>query len=110
MEEKIKAVQDYFKAKILNGDFEVKSVDTHYFELQIDAKYDFIIWAGNPDIVESFGINQRPLKQSFMWMDFTIDEKQILKSLVMPYVNDFKRSTLLEQKRKELQDLEDSLK
>lgn len=110
MEEQIKAVQEYFKAKILSGDFEVKDVDQHYFEFEIDAKYYFIIWVGNPDIIESFRIRHSALKQSFMCVDFTFDEQVIIESVVMPYVNGYKRSTLLEQKRKELQDLEESLK
>lgn len=110
MEEQIKAVQEYFKTKILSSDFEVKMVDAHYFKFQIDSKYNFVIWTGNPDIIEAFGIFQGVIQSSFMFIDFNIDEKQILKNIVMPYVNGFKRFTLLEQKRKELQDLEESLK
>lgn len=45
MKNKIKEVQDYFKAKILAGDFEVKKVTTRITNIVVDGEFNFAIWA-----------------------------------------------------------------
>jgi hypothetical protein len=45
MKNKIKEVQDYFKAKILAGDFEVKKVSNHVSCIVVDGEFEFSIWA-----------------------------------------------------------------
>ena len=47
METKIKEVQDYFKQKILNEEFEILEVTEHYVQIKIDNKYQFTIWIAN---------------------------------------------------------------
>lgn len=47
MKTKISEVQDYFKNKIINGDYEVVSFEPNYVKVQIDSQFDFIIWTGN---------------------------------------------------------------
>ena len=47
MEEKIKEVQDYFKSKILAGEFELLSTDEWHCEIEIDKKCVFTFWMAN---------------------------------------------------------------
>ena len=65
MEEKIKEVQDYFKSKILAGEFELLSTDEWHCEIQIDKKYNFHFWMAN----EFYGFKQgRYSDESFMYL------------------------------------------
>jgi hypothetical protein len=101
MQEKIKEVQDYFKNKILSKDFEVEKIEQHYFYLLIDSQYEFIIWIGNFDIPRC----TKPIS-SFIDIDITDEEAIKLHGLLLPIVNKYKKETLLEQKKKELEELQ----
>ena len=52
--EDIKEVQDYFKRKILSGDFQIEAVDTHVANITIDKVFPFCIWIGNPNTCEPY--------------------------------------------------------
>lgn len=45
MKNKIKEVQDYFKAKILSGDFTVVKAEDIIVDIIIDGEFKFSIWA-----------------------------------------------------------------
>jgi len=47
MENKIKEVQDYFKQKLIKGEYEGSDFNDSYFTATIDGPYNFIIWVGN---------------------------------------------------------------
>lgn len=45
--DKIKEVQDYFKKKLIDGDYEEVSHDGYNLWLKIDKQYLFILWIAN---------------------------------------------------------------
>jgi len=47
MEAKIKEVQDYFKSKLVNGDYTPIEFTPNYVRVIVDGKFNFIIWIGN---------------------------------------------------------------
>jgi hypothetical protein len=47
MEKKIEAVQEYFRGKLLSGEFVVKEMEECICGLVVDGKYFFTIWMGN---------------------------------------------------------------
>lgn len=48
MEEKIKEVQEYFKNKMLKGEFVLgERIESNYYDIVIDKKYSFSIWINN---------------------------------------------------------------
>lgn len=107
MKTKIKEVQDYFKGKMLSGEFTIIGVEEYTIELLIDDEYKFIIWIGNVDIATS----RKPYsgKLSFMDIGLTDDEAIKLNDLLLPAINKFRKETLLEQKWKEFERLQNEL-
>jgi len=47
MKTKISEVQEYFKNKIINGDYEPVAFEPNYVKVKVDNEFDFIIWVGN---------------------------------------------------------------
>jgi len=47
MKTKISEVQQYFKNKIVNGDYDVVTFETNHVKVKVDNEFDFIIWTGN---------------------------------------------------------------
>ena len=107
MKKQIKQVQDYFKNKMLSNDFEILNVDEYTLELRIDSEYKFVIWTGNVDIPQSRKLYSGKL--SFMDINMTNDEAIKFNELLLPAINKFRKETLLEQKRKELEQLQNEL-
>lgn len=44
IEEKLIEVADYFKAKLIAGDYEIIKVKANYVTIKIDDKYEFEVW------------------------------------------------------------------
>ena len=107
MKTKIKEVQDYFKNKMLSSEFTITSVEEYTIELLIDNEYKFIIWIGNVDIATSRKTYSGKL--SFMDIGLTDDEAIKLNDILLPAINKFRKETLLEQKRKEFERLQNEL-
>ena len=107
MKKQIKEVQDYFKSKMLSSDFVITAVDEFILELIIDNEYKFFIWIGNLDIPKS----RKPAqyKLNFMDIGLTDDEAIKLNDILLPAINKFRKETLLEQKRKEFERLQNEL-
>lgn len=104
MKNQIKKIQDYFKSKMLSQDFEIKEVREHTMKLLIDTEYEFTIWIGNADIPNTRQIHDGTL--SFMNIQFTRDESKKLHEILLPAVNKFKKETLLNKKKQELEKLQ----
>lgn len=107
MKKQIKKVQDYFKSKILSNDFEILNVEEYTLELMIDSEYKFIIWIGNIEIPES----RKPYSGKLSFMDVNLTDEEAIKfnELLLPVIKKFRKETLLEQKRKELERLQNEL-
>ena len=107
MKKQIKKVQDYFKSKMLSNDFEILNVEEYTLELVIDSEYKFIIWTGNTNIPES----RKPYSGKLSFMDIGMTNEEAIKfnDLLLPAINKFRKETLLEQKRKELERLQNEL-
>jgi len=82
MHKEIKKVEEYFKKKLINGDFKVKSIFVSSIDLVVDNKYEFSIWTiDGPD-----GI--RTHRDSFMSLHFNnIMDKKSLWSHLEKYVD-----------------------
>lgn len=102
MESKIKEVQDYFKTKILTGDFKVKETGRSTLAVEVDEKYPFEFLLGEFPAIQYNG------SENFIMLGFT--RKNDLNKVLMPIYNKFISEVLLKQKREELAMLESDLK
>lgn len=107
MKKQIKEVQDYFKNKLFSNDFDIAKIGEYNIELVIDEDYKFVFWIGNIDIPHTR--KQNSDKISFMDLQFANDEAVKFHELLLPVINQYRKDTLLIQKRNELEQLENEL-
>ncbi len=104
MKAKIKEIQQYFKNKLLAGEFEVKKINEYYVDVVIDGEYPFVIWVGNmfnyPHTVKTWESGNNLIK-----LDFTKEDGLQLCSIIKPAVLKYRKNTLIAQKQAELEKL-----
>lgn len=110
MKIKIKQVQDYFKNRLLQGEFEVESISEHVLNVVIDSKYNFGIWIGNYGIPNTRDLYVS-LGSAINFMDLNLIQKDRIKlhSATKKIVADYRKNVLLKSKRKELERLQKEL-
>ena len=107
MEAKIKEVQDYFKNKLLSGEFEVAKISECTIELLVDSEYLFVIWTGNMHLPKYRKNYSNDL--SFMDLEFTNEESIELDRILSPIVSKYNKEVLIAQKERELEQLKNTL-
>jgi len=107
MKTKIAEVQDYFKDKILSGDFKITEVGEYVIKITVDDEYRFSLWIGNWDIKDNMKCYDG--YYNFMMIPFTQEESIQLKNRLTPEVSNYRRNVLLVEKRKELEKLENEI-
>jgi hypothetical protein len=95
MEIKIKEVQDYFKAKMLAGEFEMLDVETYQCSIRIDGKYDFFIWTANLQIPKTV----KPYKGytdhiNFIDLPFAENESIEFCRVLEPIINSYQKASI----------------
>lgn len=74
MEKLIEQIQSQFMAKIINGDYSVKTFHESYLTIEVDEKYQFNLWIGTDAMMvhiwQSISGNFIPLPE------FTTEEKK----------------------------------
>lgn len=105
MQNKIKEVQDYFKNKILTGDFEITEIENYSMVLKVDKIYEFVFWTGNVDIPES----RKQYEFNFMDLDLTEEDHFAIDVILQPSIQDYRRNELYNQKVLELENLKAEL-
>lgn len=101
MKNKINEVTKYFKEKILTGEFGIKRIDSYNVTISVDNEYEFIFWTGNIyDFKESLQLHPNAL--SFMDLEFSEFEINVLYSYLLPIVNKYKKEVILAEKEAEL--------
>ena len=78
MKKEIKKIQDYFKSRIANGEFEVIKCDNHTISITIDG-FPFILWVvSGAQFFDTF-------EHSLMHLAFTEEEKIECFNAVNPF-------------------------
>lgn len=73
MKQQIDEVCNYFKSKLVSGDFDVKDSQQHTVEVEVDGEYRFHIWTANLDYGIATYASQQ--KKSFMHLAFSSSDK-----------------------------------
>jgi hypothetical protein len=107
MKEKIQEVQNYFKTKLLRGEFEIVKREAYTYIVSIDEEYNFSIWMKN-------GPENRKLYKhaddNFMHIDLTEEESVLLHNLLVSDYKKFLVDELVNKKERELETLKQSLR
>ena len=72
MKDQIKQVHDYFRDKIVNGDYEIIKLEQHTADILIDGEYKFTLWIANGNY--SFGTYER--SENTMQIAFRVKDRE----------------------------------
>lgn len=105
MKNKIKEVHDYFKNKVISGDYEVINNKYHTMQILIDSEYPFSLWMANKGY--SFGVYSG--ESNTMELKFEKEEAEKAYKVADIIHAKYKRNVLLAIKKRELEELEREL-
>ncbi len=106
MKAQIKEVQQYFKNKLLKGEFEATQLDKFRLKALVDGEYEFVIWVGNMDIPRSTIIYHGDL--SFMAVPFLEEEATELNTLLRTFCK-ARYEAIRDEKIAELKEIEQEI-
>lgn len=102
MEEKIQEVEQYFRNKLISGDYVVESVDAYIWSVLVDNKYIFHLWVANGE--PHCEINNT-LNKSYMYLKLSVDDRRKLWDNLNPLMVEYNETTVLDEKRKQFEAL-----
>lgn len=104
IQEKFLEVQNYFKAKLLNNEFEVGKINNYEIQLIIEG-FEFWIWIGNMDVPTAR--NQKNCSTKSAMLLYLNDEESIaMNKIITPILQEYRRTILLKIKQEELESLQ----
>ena len=105
MEKKIKEVYDYFKGKVVSGEYEIKDCDMHTMTLIVDGKYKFVMWLANGE----WALETYENSASFMQLEFTDEEKAVAYKKLLAHKKRLFNEQAISERKKEIEKLEEEL-
>lgn len=113
IEELLNGVGDYFKQKIISGDFELKHLDSYTATVLIDQKYKLDLWIAN-DPKENFEFYDRGnFFKNEALLDFLFKSKEERIQAwekIKPFIDSYRRDVVAKEKLKEIDRLKKDLK
>lgn len=100
---------NYFKSKVLAGEYEVTEVTEHSIIIKIDNKYEFDMWVSeNPEFFRFTDIFYTSLNVN-EYFEFTEKEKIVCHSVMAPRLEDFRKQVLKAQKIEQIKKLQQEI-
>ena len=106
MEDKIQEVEQYFRNKLVSGEYKVVERDAHRWQVLIDGKYNFSMWVANG--APSYTISDI-LTPSYMFFILTEEEREKGWEVIKVQIDKYKEEVFLAQKRQQYEDLKKEL-
>ena len=98
MEEKIQEVEQYFRSKLISGDFTVKCTDRFAWAVLVDNKYTFSIWVANG---ESGCDISNTIDSCYMVVKLSDADKKELWSNLDPLLMNYKKDADMNEKKRQ---------
>ena len=102
MENKIEEVQEYFKEKIINAEYEIVQVEKNLINIIIDDIYKFHIANYEKEIRQFLCVAE---ENFILLTEFTEEEGKISFENIEDELIEFQRKHVIEQKKKEIERL-----
>lgn len=107
IEVKIKEIQDYFKQRILKGEFDLMNCGEYHVTISVEKKYPFTFWTGNgrnycKQYVECIYPN-------FVYLQTENSENKQIYEVLKPHVDQYKETILKSEKLQEYLKLQKEL-
>jgi len=111
IEQTLNDVANYFKHKIIEGEFEFKKCGEHTATVLIDEKYEFQLWIANePKNNFDFYDSSFMVKNSADFLKFRTQKERLAGwRQIKPHVQAYKNKVLKREKQKELNRLKKEL-
>lgn len=107
MKNKIIEIQEYFRTKIVNGNFKTVKIDAHNVDIIVDGIYNFRIWIASG---ESYCEPSTHLSPCFIFLPkFSEPEKIKLFKKLKKVIADYNTNVVLVEKRAEYEKLKAEL-
>ena len=97
MKNEIEKLNNYFVVKVLQGDYELKSITQYHATIMIDGEYQFCFWIANG--VFSFDCYEGQF--NFMSLKFTQPEKELLAATFTKILKEEENTPEKIEKRKQ---------
>ncbi|MDR1898001.1 MAG: hypothetical protein LBR10_14555 [Prevotellaceae bacterium] len=107
MKQKIQEVHDYFRGKLVRGDFKIVDITDHTVHVKIDDEYSFTIWSGSG---AKYIRTADTCSYSFMNITFTQEDKEAIWDNLHPRIIRHKQEVLINEKQEEVEKLQKELK
>ena len=104
IEVKLTEIGDYFKHKIISGDFKFISCDEYTAKVIIDERHDFQLWISN-DPKEHFNFYSSSflLDKAIDYLRFTTEKQRLAGwRKIKPHVKNYRKTILKKEKQKEI--------
>lgn len=111
IEETLNDVANYFKRKIIEGQFEFKKCGQHTATVLIDEKYEFELWIANDpkDNFDFYDSTSLPGELTQIFRFSTQKERLAGWKQIKPHVQSYKDKVLKREKQKEFNRLKKEL-
>jgi hypothetical protein len=111
MQAMLTEISNYFKAKLLTGDYKFISCDEHTADIVIDGVYKFEVWITNtpPTTFEFYRGSTHALNLGESMKFNTNKERSGAWNIIKPFVVKYKNKILLKEKQKEIDQITRSL-
>ena len=108
VENQIEQLNQYFKNKILNGDYNFIKATKHIAEIIIDDRYTFIFWIANGfNAFKEYSIDRKGI----IYLIFDSEkDKENAYAKVMIEVNKYRKTYLKAEKIKDIEKLQKEIK
>jgi hypothetical protein len=103
MEQKIKEVENYFRKKLIEGEFELLKVDEYNMEVSIDG-YIFNLWVSNYNLPKTYKLSET--RPSYINLKLNDEDSLKLHNLIYSQVMQYRSKILIEKKKAEIERLE----
>ena len=103
MKKEIKAVHDYFRTKLIKGQYDIIDITGYTVRLLIDNKYKFCIWLANGEF--SIACYEDHGHPCFMEITFRVSDKSALWGKLNKPFTKYKKEIVLISKTEELEKL-----
>lgn len=104
IKQKLQEVGDYFKQKVIAGEYEVIGISPHTASIEIDGEYKFKLWISTSECYLDFYFIM-PEEVAFIapYLKFTEEEQSNIWNQLQPKVIEWRRDV-------RAQEIEDSIK
>ena len=107
---KVEDIADYFKKQIVDGNYEILEVKSHFTEIRIDEDFEFNLWTANdqPECMATFH-NDSLSGMLKKYMKFTPEEQSKIWDVLKVRIDTYNKEVGIKEKEAKIKELQEEL-